>query len=152
MAGHLSRPCADAARLLQRLEREVASLSPVELCAGHGSFTAGHVLLSPGRTVVIDWDWHDLADPARDIARFLYSLRRWALLELGSIRALDGVAEVFLETYRAAGPPLAERNLRFFEAAICLKAGKRVKEKDHRELAEAMLEEGFRVLEPKAAA
>lgn len=140
-----------AARLLQRLEQQAASLSLVELRAGHGSYTAGHVILSRGRTVVIDWDWHDMADPARDVARFLYALRRWALLELGSIRALDGVAEVFLRTYLAAGPPLVLRNLRFFEAALCLKAGKRVKEKDHRELAEAMLEEGLRLMEPEAA-
>lgn len=145
------RSGAKAAQLLQRLEQEAVSLGLVELCAGHGSYTAGHVILSQGRTVVIDWDWHDMADPARDVARFLYALRRWALLELGSIRAFDGAAEVFLGTYLAAGPPFILRNLRFFEAALCLKAGKRVKEKDHRELAEAMLEEGFRLLDPEAA-
>ena len=141
----------EAAELLERLEQEATSLSPVELRAGHGSFTPGHVIVSQDRTAVFDWDWHDLADPARDVARFLFALRRWALLELGSIRALDRVAEVFLESYLTAGLPLAEKNLRFFVAARCLKSGKRVKEDDHRELAEAMLLEGFRVLEPKAA-
>jgi aminoglycoside phosphotransferase (APT) family kinase protein len=148
----LSGPFAvKAARLLQRLEDSAASLSPVELRAGHGSYTAGHVILSQGRTVTIDWDWHDMADPARDVGRFLYALRRWAFLELGSIRALDGVAEVFLKTYLAVGQPMAEKNLRFFEAAAYLKAGKRVKEMEHRPLAEAMLEEGLRVLEREAA-
>jgi len=139
-----------AARLLQRLEDAVSSLSPAEMCAGHGSYTAGHVILAQGRTVVIDWDWHGMADPARDVGRFLYALRRWALQQLGSIRALDGVAEVFLKTYLAAGQPEVERNLRFFEAAACLKAGTRVKDEAPRQLAEAMLDEGLRVLAREA--
>ncbi len=147
----LGGPFADkAARLLQRLEDMVASLSPVELCAGHGSYSAAHVILAPGRTVAIDWDFHDVADPARDVARFLAALRRRALVRLGSIRLLDGVAEIFLKTYLAVGPPDAKKNLRFFEAATYLNLATRHlgdAVPDSQEKTEAMLDEGFRALE-----
>ena len=129
------------------------SLSPAKLCAGHGSFSASHIILGQGRTAAIDWDGYDLADPARDVARFLTAFRRSALGRLGSIRALDGTAEVFLNTYLAVGHPEVKKNLRFFEAATCLnlarhtlcRPGPRLQAKLDK--AEAMLDEGFRVLE-----
>jgi aminoglycoside phosphotransferase (APT) family kinase protein len=145
---------AKAARLLQRLEDMVASLSPVEVRAGHGSYSAAHVILAPGRTVAIDWDFHDVADPARDVARFLAALRRRALVRLGSIRLLDRAADVFLNTYLAVGPPDAMKNLRFFEAATYLNLATRHLDDavpDSREKTEAMLDEGFRALEREIA-
>jgi hypothetical protein len=139
-----------AVHLLERVNQASALLSDVELRAGQGSYTASHVLLSDDRTVVIDWDRHDVADPARDVARFLYALRRWALEQFDSIRALDPVADVFLSTYLAAGVPEAEKNLQFFEAVTCLNLAVR-----HlfdggpweENKAEAMLDEGLRILE-----
>jgi aminoglycoside phosphotransferase (APT) family kinase protein len=139
--------------LHQRLEDAMPSLSPAELCAGHGSYSASHIILGQGRTAVIDWDGYDLADPARDVARFLAALRHPALGRLGSIRALDGTAEVFLNTYLAVGHPEVKKNLRFFEAATCLnlarhtlcRPGPRLQAKQDK--AEAMLDEGFRVLD-----
>jgi hypothetical protein len=142
-----------ATHLFHRLKDASASLNDVELKAGHGSYNAAHVYLSKDRTVTIDWDWHDIADPARDVARFLYALRRRALDQLGSIRALDGEAEVFLTTYLAAGLPLAEKNLRFFGATTCLNLAIRHLSdegpswQERQEKAEVMLEEGFRVLD-----
>jgi hypothetical protein len=141
--GHLA---GKAARLLQRLEDSSPSRSHVEVCAGHGSYSASHVVLAPGRTVAIDWDFHDVADPARDVARFLAALRRRALIRLGSIRFLDGVAETFLRTYLAAGRPELKKNLRFFEAATCLNLAARHLV-DGTEKTEAMLDEGLSVLE-----
>jgi len=123
------------------------------LCAGHGSFSAAHVILGQGRTAVIDWDGYDLADPARDVARFLAALRRPALGRLGSIRALDGTAEVFLNTYLAAGRPEVQKNLRFFEAATCLNLAKHAlcrpgpHPQTKQDKAEAMLDEGLRIVE-----
>ena len=142
-----------AACLFQRLEDASASLGDVELRAGHGSYNAAHVYLSQDRTVTIDWDWHDVADPARDVARFLYALRRRALDQVGSIRALDGPADVFLRTYLAAAVPEAEKNLHFFAAATCLNlalrhlfdAGPSWGEK--RDKAEIILDEGLGALE-----
>jgi aminoglycoside phosphotransferase (APT) family kinase protein len=152
--GKLGGRYADkVACLHQRLEDAMPSLSPAELCAGHGSYSAAHVILGQGRTAVIDWDGYDLADPARDVARFLAALRLPALGRLGSIRALDGTAEVFLNTYLAVGHPEVKKNLRFFEAATCLnlarhtlcRPGPRLQGKQDK--AEAMLDEGFRVLD-----
>jgi aminoglycoside phosphotransferase (APT) family kinase protein len=143
-----------AAVLLQRLEDAVASLHPEELCAGHGSYSATHVILLRQRTLVFDWDGYDVADPARDVARFLAALRRLALGRLGSIRALDRVADVFLKTYLAVGQPLAEENLRFFEAAACLKLAKYnlCHPVPHwHDKTEAMLDEGLRILDREAA-
>jgi aminoglycoside phosphotransferase (APT) family kinase protein len=142
-----------AARLYHRVEGASGSLQNVELKAGHGSYNAAHIFLSKDRTVTIDWDWHDISDPARDVARFLYALRRWALDQLGSIRALDKPAEVFLTTYLAAGLPLAEKNFRFFGATTCLNLAMRHLfdegpiGRERQEKAEAMLDEGFRVLD-----
>jgi aminoglycoside phosphotransferase (APT) family kinase protein len=139
-----------AARLLQRLEDASSSLSPVEMSPGHGGYRPAHVILVPGRTVSFDLDTYDVADPARDVARFLSALRSLALARLGSIRLLDRAADVFLDSYLAEAQPVAVRNLRFFEAASCLK---RAKESFSRsihhgqEKTEAMLDEGLRVLE-----
>jgi Phosphotransferase enzyme family len=142
-----------AAHLLHRLENASASLSDVELKAGHGSYNAAHVYLSKDRTVTIDWDWHDVADPARDVARFLYALRRWALDQLGSIRALDRAAEVFLKTYLAEGSPEVEKNLHFFEATTCLNLAVRhlfdegPSWEEKQQKAETMLDEGLNIVE-----
>jgi aminoglycoside phosphotransferase (APT) family kinase protein len=141
------------AYLHERLVDGLTSLSPTALCAGHGSFSAAHVLLGPQRTVVIDWDGYDVADPARDVARFLAALRRPALGRLGSIRALDGTAEVFLNTYLAAGPPEVKNNLNFFEAATCLNLARHTLGRhgadrpEKHDKAEAMLDEGLQILE-----
>ncbi len=145
----LSGRCADkAGRLLQRLEDAESSLSQVEMRSSHGSFNAGHVILGNGRTVVFDWDGYDVADPARDVGRFVATLRRVALGQLDSIRALDAAAEIFLKTYLAEGQPLAEKNLRFYEASACLKLAKSVNHWEER--TEAMVDEGLRVLEQGA--
>jgi hypothetical protein len=142
-----------AAHLFHRIEDASAALRDVELRPGHGSYNAAHVYLSKDRTVTIDWDWHDFSDPARDVARFLYTLRRWAVDQLGSIRALDGTAEVFLRTYMAEGVPDAEKNRSFFEAATCLTLAMRhlfegrESWQEKRDKADAMLDEGLRVLD-----
>ena len=136
-------------RLHHLLEDAATSLGPVDMCAGHGAYRPDHVILSPSRTIVFDFDTQDVADPARDLARFLVALRRLAL-ELGSIRALDDAAEVFLETYLGVSQPGVDRNLRFFEAAACLKRARHALShpvSHRRDKAEAMLDEGLRALE-----
>lgn len=140
--------CAEkAARLLEWLEQAGAALRPLEMRAGHASYSPAQIILAEGRTVTFDWDGYDVADPARDVARFLTALRRLALGRLGSIRALDGAANIFLKTYRAVGLQV-ERNLLFFLVDACLTlaahafvhAGVRWQAK-----AEAMLDEGLRI-------
>lgn len=147
LGGHLA---GKADQLVQQLEDAATSLSPVEMRAGHGGFRASHVILCPGRTVTFDLDTYDVADPARDAARFLAALRNSALNRLGSIRALDGPADVFLRTYRAAGKSEWTKNLHFFEAAACMKRAKqnlRHRGPGWEEKMEAMLDEGLRIAE-----
>ena len=139
-----------ATELLNRLESAVGGLSPVEMRAGHGGYGATHIILAQDRTVVFDWDKYDVADPARDVGRFLATLRRRALGELGSIRALDTAAEAFLNAYFAVGRPEVERNLRFYEAAAYLRLATRHLSDPiphWEEKTETMLDEGIRVLE-----
>ena len=142
-----------AARLHDLLENAAASLGDADVCAGHGAYRPDHIILAQGRTVVFDMDTQDVADPARDLARFLVALRRLAL-ELGSIRALDAAAVAFRRTYLAEGRRGAERNLPFFEAAACLKRAMRVlsrRDAHWRDKAEALLDEGIRVLEEEVS-
>jgi aminoglycoside phosphotransferase (APT) family kinase protein len=143
--------CTDkAARLREQLEYAGAALLPVEMRAGHGSYNPAQLILAEGRTVTCDWDGYDVADPARDVARFLAALRRLALGKLRFVRALDGAAEVFLRTYLTVGQPDAKRNLRFFlgDAYLTLathdlsRSGDRWQQK-----AEAILDEGLLVTE-----
>jgi aminoglycoside phosphotransferase (APT) family kinase protein len=139
-----------AVELRQRLEVAVTRLRDVGMCAGHGSFTHHQVIAANGRTVTFDWDDHALADPAGDVARFVVGLRRLALRCLGSIRALDAAADVFLDTYRSQCRFEVGANLPFYAAAICLRLAK--KDIGHHaehwaEKAEATLDEGLRVLE-----
>jgi aminoglycoside phosphotransferase (APT) family kinase protein len=147
----LGEPAGDKAiQLLRGLEREALRLVPVDDCAGHGSYSPAQIFLTPDRTVTFDWDGYDIADPARDVARFRVALRRLALGRLGSIRALDGAAAEFLGAYMAERGPDATANLRFFEAALCMQIAKY--NISHpvthwRRKLEAMLDEGLRVLE-----
>jgi hypothetical protein len=152
----VGRHAKKAAELLQRLKDASESLSAVEMRAGHASYTPRQIILAEGRAVTFDWDGYDVADPARDVARFLAALRRLAVGWLGSVRAMDGTVEVFLNTYLAAGPPEAKKNLRFFAAATYLNLAKHTlcrpgphKQEKHN-IAEAVLDEGLRVLEREA--
>jgi phosphotransferase family enzyme len=147
----LGGPLADVAtRLGEQLNAAARTLRPPDLCAGHGEYTSGQILLAAGRTVTVDWDGFDLADPCRDLAKFLVDLRRIGWKNPGSIPGLDRAAAVFLKTYLSHGRSEVRTNLPFHAAAICLRLAK--KDIDHREVrwpekAAAMLDEGLRVLE-----
>ena len=139
-----------AARLLDWLQAAAGAAKRTAICAGHGSYSPAQVILAAGRTVAFDWDGFDIADPARDAARFLTALRRLALGRLGSIRALDTSAAAFRSAYLAAGPPDAAANLRFYQVGACLQLAKynvvhRVPQ--WREKLEALLDEGLHLSE-----
>ena len=146
----LGRPFADkAGRLFEELKTTASGLGSIEMCPGHGMYTAGQVLLAGDRTVTIDWDGYDVTDPSRDVARFIVALQRLALKKLGSIHDLDVVGEVFLKTYISAGRPDVSGRLPFQKAAICLERAEHDVDKQARgwrERAQVMLDEGLRVL------
>ncbi len=138
-----------AALLLRNLEAAIPTPGSFERCAGHGSYMPEHVILSGGRTVVIDLDEYDVADPARDLAWFIVSLERLALKKRGSLRAHDQSVDSFLDSYRASGPRDASKHLAFYKAAECLHRAVRDLRKripPIPEWSEIMLDEGLGAL------
>jgi len=147
----LGEPFAEkAGELFKRLEAAASDLQPIAMCTVHGDYTHHQVLLAEGRTVTVDWDKYSVADPSRDVARFMVGLQRLAFKCLGSIRALDTAAEVFLKTYVAIGRSDVLTRLAFQKAATCLEHAKHDVHKQAPgwpERAAATLDEGLRVLE-----
>jgi hypothetical protein len=147
----LEGPLADkAGRLLEHVDAAARALTGSRLCAGHGSYSPSHVILAAGRTVAIDWDGYDVADPARDVAHFLVALKRLALSRLGSIRALDAVADVFVQTYVGLGQPHVAARLPCYEAASCLQIASDTacRAQMHWQMkVQTMLDEGLHTLE-----
>ena len=150
----LGWPFADkASRLFDELNAIAPRLDRIDMCAGHGMYTSGQVLLAEGRTVTIDWDTHNVADPSYDVARMLIGFKRMGLEHFGSLHALDGVADVFLKTYVTTGRSPVTTRVAFQKAAICLERAKRDLDKQTsgwRKRAETMLDEGLRILNQEA--
>jgi aminoglycoside phosphotransferase (APT) family kinase protein len=135
------------AQLFQCLKRAASALDHVESRACHGDYGPIQVILADGRTVTCDWDRYGVADPHRDLARFLVQLERFGLKRFGSIRALDRSAQVFLKTYAGLGEPANELHLRFFKGANHLKWTTEKIAKPHwREKIEATLDASLRLL------
>jgi len=140
---------AKGQRLLEGLEPAWKSLFDIPVAPGHGDFVPAHVFLASDQVITVDWDSFILSDPSRDVARFLLGIRRLAERHLGSIRALDSCAEIFLETYLTEGNERVAKNVPFYMAALCLRQAKRFvgrKRPRWQERAEAVLDEGLRAL------
>jgi aminoglycoside phosphotransferase (APT) family kinase protein len=150
-----------AVELRKQLEHAIPRICDIGMRTCHGSFTHHQVIAANARIVTFDWDDHVLADPGYDVARFIVGLWRLALRNLPSIRSLDRVADVFLNTYRAryrsalprgasaSGGTQITANLAFYGAAICLRLAKkdvRNQSEQWPEKAEATLDEGLRIL------
>src|SRR5437016_13988528 len=144
------QPFADkGARLFRELEAAAPAPGTVEHCAGHGSYIPEHVFLSGPRTTVIDLDEYDVADPGRDVAWFVVSLQRLALVHLGSFHALDGPTLYFVEYDRSAGREEFTAHQRSYLALARLHRARHVTYKrvpPVPEWAEIMLDEGLRAL------
>ena len=120
------------------------------MCPGHGDFKPPHVILGNGRTTTCDWDRFDVADPWRDVARFVVALERLALRHFGSMRALDAAANSFLKTYSATGRLGINLHLPFHMAATCVQFAKYDISQPitcWRDEMAALLDEGQRILE-----
>jgi len=137
------------ALLLRELETAIPAPDDFEPCAGHGSYIPEHVLLDGRRTLTIDLDEYDVADPARDLAWFIVSLERLGLKRRGSIRAHDRSVTAFLEAYSASGPQNALTHLPFYKATECLHRARNDLKKPVSpipEWSEIMLDEGLGAL------
>jgi len=135
--------------LLRKLEEAARERLNFEACAGHGSYIPSHVMLNGARTVIIDLDEHDLADPRRDLAWFVVSLERLGLKEFGSLRFYDDAIKRFLDAYTAkAGEEILE-GLSFYRAMEYMHRARRdvyKRSPPDPERAETMLDEGLRTL------
>jgi len=146
--------------LFRRLQAAAPPLSPVDARAGHGSYIPEHVILSDRRTVTIDLDECDVADPSRDVAWFVVSVQRLALTQLGSLQARDDVVGSFLRAYEASSGPGAAVHVPFYRMLECLHRARRDLVKRAPPVAawaEIMLDEGLRLaprpqVEPDARA
>jgi len=138
----------ESERLLERLRAGANSLAASPTCAGHGDYCEHQIVFAKERTVVFDWDLYDIAHPARDVAKFMVSLERLAMKHLGSMRALDGAAEVFLRAYLdSGGHPHVAPALPFYKAVLWLKGRTKAiqtRAAGWREQAEIMVGESFR--------
>jgi hypothetical protein len=95
----LGEPLARKPRLLfPKLQAAAPAPGTGAYSAGHGRYIPEHVIFGDRRPTAIDRDADDGADPRRDIAWFVISLRRLALKPLGSLHALDGAAKQFPRT------------------------------------------------------
>jgi aminoglycoside phosphotransferase (APT) family kinase protein len=150
IAGVAGALAGKVGRLFARLQVAASRLSSIELCAAHGSYSPAQVFLTGVRTITFDWDSHGVADPCRDVARFIVALQRRAFKYIGPFRALDAAAQVFLETYFSRFGLPASANLPFYRAAMCLQLAKKDIRRQNAAWygrAEATLNEGLRVLE-----
>ncbi len=148
IAGFGEGLAAKAEVLRGRLEATSPPPGTAAYCAGHGSYMPEHVMLGGPRISAIDLDEFDLADPGRDLAWFVVSLQRLALKQRGSLHALDGAVERFLQTYRVAGGAARLVNLPFYRAMECLHRARRDLVKRRPSVpkwAEIMLDEGLRL-------
>jgi len=135
--------------LLKKVEESMPSPDDVDFCPGHGSYIPEHVFVNGPRTIVIDIDEHDMADPGRDLAWYTVSLQRLGLKKLGSIRARDASVEAFLKAYESSRGARAMRHVPFFMAAECLHRAHRDIYKRKTPIpqwAHIMLDEGLKTL------
>ena len=146
----LGEGLATRARSLgERLIEQVPWPGPTRMRAGHGSYNCNQIVLAGARTVTFDWDGHDVADPARDVARFAVALQRLGLKYRGSIRAFDAEAERFLETYVSGSASRVSWALPWWRGLACLRLAKYEANRPGdpwRDGIVALLDEGIRVL------
>jgi aminoglycoside phosphotransferase (APT) family kinase protein len=135
-----------AALLLKRLEIAAAKLDGAEMCACHGDYGHQQIILKESCTVTLDWDGFCVAHPSLDIARFIVDLQRLAFRSLDSLKALDAAIKVFYKTYKAMSGFQVAKQLPFYKAVTCLRCARKDLKPDSSERAEALLDEGLRVL------
>ena len=140
-----------ASQLSKRLEDGAAAvMEGMENCAHHGTYNYDQDILNQDRIIAFDFDHYDVADPCRDVARFLVALQLLGFKHLGSIQALDSAAAVFVETYQAHSPFRVAARLPWYRAWTCLQNCKYEADRGAGTFDDGMrafLGEGLRVLE-----
>jgi hypothetical protein len=125
---------AAATPLLARLAASAATHPAEPLRPAHGSFRPAQVLIHKNQIGFIDFDGFGQAEPARDLALFLWNIKSVGLntaaeddeddpvdaeVQLDYLDQLDTLAEVFLTEYQALAP-IASSRLALWEALSLL--------------------------------
>jgi len=84
----------------------------------HGDYKADHLLATPDRLTVIDFDTCALADPALDLGKLMADVRWWAAT--GRPVDPDRAGKHLLDGYGPAAPELLLRT-RLYEAVVLAK-------------------------------
>jgi aminoglycoside phosphotransferase (APT) family kinase protein len=102
--------------------KEVASLTNFSprLVTVHGQFRPAHVFVQRECVVAIDLDKLTLSDPAKDVARFVHSMRKTSISPAGDHSRIATLAEEFISAYDKYAPGNLD-NLRYYMALYSLK-------------------------------
>jgi len=95
--------------------------SSSRLVATHGQFRPAHVFSDGKRATVIDIEKICLSDPAKDVARFVHSLKKICIGEGHNPERGDELSREFVAEYRMLSPS-GLGNLAYFRALLAFKA------------------------------
>jgi hypothetical protein len=107
--------------MIRTLERMAEDVVEGLLVQSHGQYRPIHVFVSDATVTVIDLDRTRPCDPARDLAEFVWRLRRLAFEEGGDASKADAPTDTFLETYASTiGDARYLANLQFHLARYAI--------------------------------
>jgi aminoglycoside phosphotransferase (APT) family kinase protein len=95
--------------LRDHFEAEANRLQSTSLALVHGDWSAKNILVSPGRSVVLDWEVAWFGDPAFDAAFFLNLLYLKSLFNRSCASEYLALMREFRETYRCLMPHFDEQ-------------------------------------------
>jgi len=87
----------------------------------HGQFRPAHVFTDGNRATVIDIEKICVSDPAKDLARFVHSLKKTCFEEGADVQRADQLAHEFVAEY-SSFTPLSLENVAYFRALLAFKA------------------------------
>jgi aminoglycoside phosphotransferase (APT) family kinase protein len=132
--------CPGYPSLLIGMLHHLESLAPKNILSSplaplHDQFRPAHVLIDRERATVIDIEKLCLSDPAKDVARFVYAVKK-NCMENGCTRERsDIIAREFIREYASVAPSNLE-NLPYFRALFAFRALSKIL-KSHRVTEEA---------------
>lgn len=144
-------------QLLRQLDVAAEQANPLpRLVPLHDQYRPAHVFVADGSVVVIDVEKIRLSDPAKDVARFVHTIKKLCFETGGGDTArADRLAEEFTREYASLAPENLE-NLPYFRAAYTLRAfakalkSRKVKETERKNILECYRQEFERCL-PESA-
>jgi hypothetical protein len=118
--------CPRHAPLLISMLHDLHALAPRCNCSSplvplHGQFRPAHVFIEGNRATIIDLEKICLSHPAKDVARFVHTLKKTCFEEGGNAQRADQFAQEFVAEYRKHAASNLE-DVAYFRALLALKA------------------------------